>query len=110
MCLSTKPLDVTRKFSTPSQQCVVAFRVFFTLAQVNTVHAYRALTRAVDDVAEGVRRSPERCFSWCGIQANTFSLMNEVFLAVRARGPFVYYFILVQPGGKTDSSRPKDFI
>lgn len=36
--------------------------------------------------------------------------MNEVFLAVRARGPFVYYFILVQPGGKTDSSRPKDFI
>lgn len=52
MGISTKPLDVTPKFSTPSQQCVVVFGVFFTLAQVNTVHAYRALTGAVDAIAE----------------------------------------------------------
>lgn len=35
---------------------------------------------------------------------------DEVFLDVLAGGPFVYYFILVQPRGKTVSSRPKDFI
>lgn len=39
-------------FNARPKQCVVAFGVFFTLAQVNTVHAYGALTGAVDDVAE----------------------------------------------------------
>lgn len=51
MCLSTKPLDVTRKLPLPNEKYVVAFRVFFVPAQGNAVHPCGALTGTLMDIA-----------------------------------------------------------
>lgn len=91
MCLSTKPLDVTRKLPLPNEKYVAAFKVFFVPAQGNAVHPCGALTGALVDIAEGAPHSPEHGFSGCDVEAHTLSVMDKMLFALSAGGPFVYY-------------------
>lgn len=94
MCLSTNPLDFTRKLPLPKEKYVVAFRDFFVPAQGNAVHPCGAPTGNLMDTAEGAPRSPEHDFSGCDVEANTLSVTNEMLFALSAGGPFVYYVYL----------------